>query len=350
MVPARLSRRARTMIVGAVVALALPAAASAANSVAVTATPINKQLTTSNAMSTITVRNVTTRRLTGLTLSVPAPKGVQVTIVGAKRGAKVRALPALKAKAQTKVVVRVRRTAKGPTAVTLTPKVIQKRKVVGSGKLTVRKPVPKPPATLTGRYFWGSQYTLNGIQQYTLYFTAKNYVFTDDTDSAWPVCTAVTEDCKTYTYDPKTNRLMIDGKAATLTGNKLEWDGQAYVELGRAKAGTRWDTVLTHSNSSGICPLYCNYYTEHLTFRPDGTFMRSSVASGTGPAVDWAVVPDDQKGTYEIRADGTLRLAFANGTERIETVGLYPEDNGTYPANASAGAVLGGDGYFDIRD
>ena len=27
----------------------------------------------------------------------------------------------------------------------------------------------------------------------------------------------------------------------------------------------RWDTRITYANSSGICPLYCNYYTENLT-------------------------------------------------------------------------------------
>ncbi len=346
MVPARLSRRARTLIAGAVVALTLPAAASAATSVAVTATPVTKELTTSYATSTVTVRNVTKRRLTGLTLSVPAPKGVQVVIVGAKRGAKVRALPALKVKGTTKVVVRVRRTAKGPKAAVLSPKVTLNRKVVGSGKLVARKVL----VPLTGRYFWGSQYTINGINQYPLYFTSKNFVSTADPELAWPVCTAVTEDCKPYTYDPKTNRLTIDGKPATLKGNELEWDGQGYVELGRPKAGSRWDVVLTHSNSSGICPLYCNYFTEHLTFLPDGNFMRDAVASGTGPVVDWGVVPPNRKGSYEIRADGTLRLAFADGTERIETVGLYPEKDGSYAANGSGGAVLGGDGYFDIRD
>ncbi|MGX6447309.1 hypothetical protein ACVU7I_04485 [Patulibacter sp. S7RM1-6] len=108
--------------------------------------------------------------------------------------------------------------------------------------------------------------------------------------------------------------------------------------------------TLTYSNSTGVCPLYCSYYTEDLSFRPDGTFIRGAVASGSGGGYDWGVVPDDQKGTYEIRADRTLRLAFADGTERVETLAIFPADDGTYPANPTAGIVLNGDGYFAIRD
>ncbi len=341
-----ISPRARIAIAGAAMALAVPAVASAANRVVVTAPPINRELTATNATTTVSVRNTTNRTLTGLTLAVPAPRGVQVTIVGARRGAKVRALPALRARASTRVMVRVRRN--GPTApktAVLTPKVVQNRRTIGSGRLVIRKPAP---TTLTGRYFWGSQYTLNGPEGHTLYFTSARYVFIGDAKDAWPVCTAPTDVCKPYTYNARTNALVIDGERATLQDHRLTWQNQSHWELGREKAGARWNVVLTHSSATGLCPLYCSYFTEHLTFLPDGTFTRSSVASGTGPVVDWISVPNDRKGTYEVRANGTLRLAFADGTERIRTLGLFPDD-GKYPANAAAGIVLGGDGYFDIR-
>lgn len=106
---------------------------------------------------------------------------------------------------------------------------------------------------------------------------------------------------------------------------------------------------MTYSNSSGICPLYCSYFTEYLTFRPDGTFIRSAVAPGSGPIVDWGVVPPDSKGPYEVRGERTLRLAFADGKERIETVALFMNDDGSLKAPGE-GVLLGGDGYFDIRD
>ena len=75
----------------------------------------------------------------------------------------------------------------------------------------------------------------------------------------------------------------VDGVPAAFDGRRIELDGQTYTELGAAAPGARWDVVLTYANSSGLCPLSCSYVTEHLTFRPDGTFMRSSVSSGTGP-------------------------------------------------------------------
>ena len=171
--------------------------------------------------------------------------------------------------------------------------------------------VVRPPATLTGRQFWRSQLRGGGgVNQDTVYFTGPQFVFTGTLEDAWPVCTAASEDCKPYTFDPKTGALTINGAAATLEGDWLTVDGKSHWELGRAKAGARWDIVLTHANASGICPLYCFARTEHLRFMPDGNFVRSSVSSGTGPVVDWAVVPDDSKGTYEVTADGLLRLAY----------------------------------------
>ena len=202
--------------------------------------------------------------------------------------------------------------------------------------------------TLAGSFFWGSHLTLNGIDQLTLYFTSETLVYTGDLKGTWPTCEAASDVCKPYTYSGTASSLTIDGKPATLEGNKLTLDGQSYRKLGTAAAGARWDTVLTYSNSSGLCPTYCSYYTEYLTFRPDGTFIRSSVASGSGAVVDYAVVPADSKGTYEVRADRFLLLAFANGTQRLETLGMYPADDGSYPSNASAGIVLDSDGYFDI--
>jgi len=252
-----------------------------------------------------------------------------------------------------KVGVKLQRTKGGPKSGAYGLRLRKGGKVVASGRIAFgpgAKPTTSEPETLTGRYYWGSLYSLNGIQQYTLLFTGPDFVFTGDAEGSYPTCTAATEDCRPYTYDPKTKALTIDGKPATITGNRLEYDGQNHFLLGNPTPGARWDTVLTYSNSSGVCPLYCNYFTEHLTFRPDGTFIRGAVASGSGPVVDYASVPADQKGTYEIRADRTLRLAFADGKERVETLAIFPDDAGAYPGNPTAGVVLNGDGYFDIRD
>jgi hypothetical protein len=341
-------------------ALGAPAAQAASPPVTVSAKAIAKPLTTKAAKTTVVVRNAGKGRLAGLSLTASAPKHVTVTVAGAKRGARTRTLPTLKAGRSVRVTVTLRRASKkAPTAGSATVKVRRRGKTVATGRIAFGPPAatapttPTPPPvnrnTLAGRTFWGSKYTLNGIEQYTLSFTGDTLVYTGDLAGAWPTCTAVADTCKAYAYDAATNGLTIDGQPATLTGQTLTLDGQTYRELGAPTPGGRWDTVLTYSNSSGICPLYCNYYTEYLTFRPDGTFIRSAVSSGSGPVVDYAVVPADSKGTYEIRADRTLALSFADGKQRVETLGIYPADDGSYPANPSAGIVLDSDGYFDIR-
>lgn len=329
-----------------------PAAHAASPPATITATPIAKALTTKGAKATVTVTNTGKSGLSGLSLRPAGAKGLVAKISGAKRG--VRTLKPLAAGKRVGISVSLRRTKGGPTSGAYGLRLRRKGKVVASGRIAFgpgAKPAPAPePETLTGRYYWGSLYGLNGIAQYTLLFTNPGFVFTGDAEGTYPTCTVVTEDCRPYTYDPKTKALTIDGKPATIEGHKLTLDGQTHFLLGSAAPGARWDTVLTYSNSSGVCPLYCSSFTEHLTFRPDGTFIRGAVASGTSGTGDYAAIPADQKGTYAVRPDRTLLLAFADGKQRIETLGIFPDAAGGYPANPSAGVVLNGDGYFDIRD
>jgi hypothetical protein len=362
-VAVRARRWSATAALAVAVAVGLPAAASgaAAPTVQVSAAPIAKPLSTRAARATVVVRNAGKHRVSGLTLSVAARKGVKVTVTGAKRGTLRRGLKPVKAGKATRVGLRVRRTRTGPKTGQLTLRVLRQGKTVAKGRLSfgappVVKPTPPPapppaanPNTLAGRYFWGSLYTLNGIEQHTLYFTGPDLVFTGATDNGWPSCAAATETCRPYSFNAATGQLTIDGKPATLQGRQLTLDGNSYGELGFPPAGSRWDTRVTYSNSSGLCPMYCNYYTENLTFRPDGTFIRDAVSSGTGPVVDWAAIPPGSKGTYEVRPDRLLRLVFADGTERMETVGLYVDDAGALKP-VGDGLVLAGDGYFDIRD
>lgn len=142
--PARFARSARLAIVGAALACAVPAMASAANTVAVPASPINKPLTTKWSASTVTVRSVLKTPQTGLVLQVRAPKGVQVTILGARKGATVKQLPSLKPRATTKVQLRVRRTAKGPKTPRINLRVVKGGKSVGTGRVVVRNLATKP--------------------------------------------------------------------------------------------------------------------------------------------------------------------------------------------------------------
>lgn len=347
-------------LTGVVATLALASPAIAASPLKVEAKPVAGALSTKPATTTIAVKNGSKRRASGLSLSVSSVKGVTVKLTGAtKKRPRTRKLQSLKAGRTLRVGVSLRRSGKGPKSGHLTVKLARKGKTLSRARLTfgpaapgAKHPDPAPvvnPNSLAGRYFWGSRYTISGIVQNTLYFTGPDLVYVAATEGAWPTCAAANEVCRPYVYDAASKQLTIDGKPATLEGRKLGLDGDSYLELGVPAPGARWDTRVTYANSSGLCPLYCSYYTENLTFLADGTFIRDAVSSGTGPVVDWASVPPDSKGSYEVGADHLLRLAFADGKQRVETVGLYLNEDGTLQA-AGAGIVLGGDGYFDIRD
>ncbi|HEY8582918.1 MAG TPA: hypothetical protein VIL49_08215 [Capillimicrobium sp.] len=328
---------------------AAPAAATAAPAVRVTVEPIASDLS-AKASTRVVVRNAGKRRVRGLTLTVAPPQGVTARLAGARKGGLSRALPPLAPGARARVKVTLRRAGDGPPAGAVTVRVARRGKAIASGELRFGGGGPAPdPNTLAGRYFWASQYTINGTIQRPLYF-GDGFVWVEEQfEDAWPVCAAASETCLPYSYDGRTRALTIGGQPAAFEGSDIMFDEQRYFALQAPPAGARWDTTVTYANSSGLCPLMCSYYREDLTFLPDGTFIRGGVSSGTGPVVDWAVVPDDDKGTYEVRADGTLRLAFADGTERVDTVALFLADDGTLEPPGE-GIVLDGDGYFDIRD
>jgi hypothetical protein len=174
-------------------------------------------------------------------------------------------------------------------------------------------------------------------------------VHVEANDDAFATCPAASEACVPYAYDPASGQVTVNGEPGALQGRSVVLGGDTYLEIGSPPAGARWDAEVTYANSSGLCPMYCTYYREDLSFRSDGTFIRGSVSSGTGGGGDWSVVPADSKGFYEVRADRTLRLAFADGKERIETVGQYMNDDGSLKPPGD-GLILGGDGYFDISD
>lgn len=340
-------RRACVVALAATASVAVAPSTAAANTVQVTPPPIEKSLSTKQTSVRVAVKNTGKKRLTGLSLTVRPAKGVRVRVVGAKKGrSTTRTLKPLAAGKTARVTVRLQRLKGGPKKGAVTVRVQRKKRTIGSERLRFGVP-PKNLNTLAGRYFWGSTFTLNGIRQETLYFATDGLVYTDDMEGAWATCPAEDEKCRPYQYVAKGNQLTVDGKPAALNGRKLEYDGQNYFEFTAPAPGTRWAGTLTYSNSSGICPLYCTYFTEHLQFNADGTFVRNGVVSGTGPVVDWATVPPENRGTYEVGADKLLHLAFADGKMRVETAAVYVGDDGK-PQSPLDGLILDGDGYFDI--
>lgn len=352
-IPGIRASRERRFVRAATLAFAVTAATfvaapsvTAADTVEVTPPPIEKSLPMKQTSVRVAVKNTGTKRLTGLSLNVRSVKGVRITVVGAKKGRTTRTLKALKAGKTTRVTVRLQRLKGGPKKGAVTVRVQRKKRTVGSQRLQFGVP-PKNLNTLAGRYYWGSTYTVSGIRQETLYFSNDGLVFTNDMEGAYANCTVADENCRPYQYVAKDNQLTIDGKPAEFKNRVLNFDGQTYFEFKSPPAGTRFDANLTYANSSGICPLYCNYFQEKLRFAADGKVVRGAVASGSGPVVDYGIVPPDSLATYEVRADGTILMAFGDGKQRIETIAFYVSDDGTLKP-PSEGAILGGDGYFDI--
>lgn len=335
------ARRAALTVAGLLAAAAALPAAAAASTVEVTPPSIDRPLQMKRTTVRVAIKNTSKRALRDLSVTVRPPKGVRVRVAGAKKGTSTRRLKTLRAGRTTRISVGVQRLKGGPTSGTVSVRVKRKRKNLASER--IRFGVPR----LTGRYFWGSTFTLNGIRQETLYFATDGLVYTDDLEGAWATCPAEDAKCRPYQYSEDGKTLVIDGKPAEISGRSIGWDGQRYSELGVPPAGTRWAARMTYSNSSGICPLYCSYFTEHLQFNADGTFVRGALVSGSSPVVDWASVPADQRGTYEVGADGLLRMAFADGKMRTETIGVYVNDDGTLKS-PTEGMILNGDGYFDI--
>lgn len=341
-----LLRRTVIAVAASAATIAVAPSVAVANTVEVTPPPIEKPLPMKQTSVRVAVKNTGTKRLTGLSLNVRSAKGVRVRVVGAKKGSRTtRTLKALGAGKTTRVTVRLQRLKGGPQKGAVTVRVQRKKKTIGSQRLEFGV----NPNTLAGRYFWGSTFSLSGTAMDTLYFSNDNLVFTDDMEGAYANCAAADEKCRPYQYTAKGNQLVIDGKPAEISGRKLNYDGQTYFEWGVPPAGTRFDANVTYANQSGLCPLYCNFFREDLRFSADGMVVRGSVVSGTGPIVDYGIVPPDRLATYEVRADGTILMAFADGTQRIETIAFYMNDDGTLKP-ASEGVLLNGDGYFDISD
>lgn len=351
---------AAALLLLAVVGAAAPAGShAAATKVTVTPTAIAGPLSGKSTKATVVIANAGGSKLSGLTVSLAAPKNVVGTIATRKGSAKRAELRALRAHRQTTLTVGLRAKAGAPAAGRATVLVKRRGKTVASGLLGFGGLGSQPggaglppvnPNTLAGRYFWHSIYTLNGITQDSLYFTNDTLAFVGDASdapAALPSCAAPSDTCKPYTYDGATNALTIDGKPATLQAHGVEFDGSTYGEFASPPAGSRWAVTVTYANSSGLCPLYCTYYREDLTFLADGTFAKDGVVSGSSPTVDFASIPPTRRGTYEVRADRTLALSFADGTQRVETVGVYVNDDGSLKAPGD-GLLLGGEGYFDI--
>jgi hypothetical protein len=137
-----------------------------------------------------------------------------------------------------------------------------------------------------------------------------------------------------------TASLQVRQHGKTITRTRLRF----------GQAGARWDFQLKYASMSG-CGLYPTRSASQrrAAFGPDGAFVLNGSSFSHDPWANWRSDPPGQQVTHEVRADRTLLLACANGTQQVYTLGIYPAKDGSYPANPAEGIVLDGQGYFDFR-
>ncbi len=299
-----------------------------------------------------------------LSLARPAARGLSVVTLA-------RSLAALKPGAKKTVTVRVKLTsrARSSTPVRLT---------VSSGKLkasssvqlklgTAKKAAPAtkdtPGNPLVGTYWWRTEvHADRAWDNRALYFVDAKTVYSGFPKGGLPkTCTTPPaepeeefdsrEGCLPYTYDAKTGAVTIGEKAGTFKSGELKFDDDEFEPLALAAPGARFD-FKDHEQTSffGLCGVYstCTISYEYLTLTAAGEFVtdRASTTASDSPTsyVQAGSFPPDQRGTYEIRAGGVIRLTYANGTVKDETFAVQTKSG--KPEPVTEGVMVGDVNYY----
>ena len=219
----------------------------------------------------------------------------------------------------------------------------------GVARRTVTAAQTPLPPRLEGRVFWHK--VLTGYDE-SLYFAAPGFAYRGLLDDgAFPACAAVTatgagDGCVAASYTPATGAVSVDGVAGTvdLKAHTLTLDGDKYLEAAPQAAGAAFDVDLFTARMTGLCPLYCNYYTGYLRLYPNGRFQKASVHSWTGSVSDGTVLPPDKQGVYAVLPGSLIRFTYDDGTVVTQTLGVFHSAAGV--PDPKEGLLIGGEGWF----
>jgi hypothetical protein len=260
-------------------------------------------------------------------VAVRAPRPIATLAAGAGRTVTLRVR--LRRRARARLVLRA--TARG--ALTARAPLTLRRR-------TKRPRHPAPATGLAGRYFWRT------VTRVDYAWDNRGIAFVDGTwayrgipKGGLPACTKVTagvdengdptDGCLRYSYDARTGRVTVGDQHGTYSDGNLTLGEDGYAPLQIPAPGARYDMQLVHRGFSGFCGLDvgCTTWTYYLTLRRDGQFALSSMtvsSMGGGGAPFTAAwnAPPDQRGTYEAQGRGRIRLAFADGTVSVRTIGI----------------------------
>jgi hypothetical protein len=199
----------------------------AVGAVTVTAAPIVKELSASDATAKVKVENTGETSLRRLTFSVKSKAGVRIQVTGGRPGSLSQPLKTLPPGQSTTVTMKLRRVGDGPKAGTLHLRVTRRGKTLGQGTLKFgaggSTPPPGSPVSVVGKVFrlpyesceaLGSCYTYLDV----LYFPNDRFLWRGTPiEEAKPTCSAITvtadsyKGCMGYTIDAETGAITIQG-------------------------------------------------------------------------------------------------------------------------------------------
>ncbi|MFA4929565.1 MAG: CARDB domain-containing protein [Patulibacter sp.] len=311
----------------------------------------------------IRVRNGGTATASNVRLSVPRVSGLRVSPTAASW----KRLAAGKTGTRTVTVrltgTRTRTATARATATGGLRATARLRMVSRTARKPARKPsTPKGP--LVGQYFWGFKTQPDRAwDNYGVYFVDDRWAYYGLPPAGLPTCRAVTqvqdqngkptgEGCRRYTLNAKTGTLRVGDLAGSYQGGQLTLDKVDMRRLTIPSARARYTVDLEHKGFSGFCGYStgCTTFAEYLALSADGKFVRSSRLTGSvggvgAPFVWGSVFPADETGTYEILANGRIRFSYANGTVKVETIGIE-QDRAGKPAAATEGLVIGDTNFY----
>jgi hypothetical protein len=87
------------------------------------------------------------------------------------------------------------------------------------------------------------------------------------------------------------------------------------------------DTAVHNIQGAGACGAGCVFISSAYTVAPDGQFALTTTVSGE----NFASLPPDQHGTYEIADHGRLVLHRADGSTATKTIGFILDDGQPNP-------------------
>jgi hypothetical protein len=208
--------------------------------------------------------------------------------------------------------------------------------------LVLRGRVVKPPkGGLGGQYFtlWTADPMGPGRRE-AYAFVDERWVYRGIPKGGLPACTTTTagvdedgdptDGCLPYAYNAKTGALELGDQAATLSGDRAELKvgEDSYWLTPIVKPGTKLAVSLKSIYVAGWWP-YQSVTTYWLEMTTDGGFAlsRQTLGSfgvpGTAGSGNWASIPPDQQGTYEVLPRGKLRLTYDDGKVEDRTIGVY---------------------------